>query len=114
MSGATQHVPTSAAVGVTSAVVQARTIDLCNNPKTKEPKLSAARRIIQEWPDLDAEQAAFTASIDEKYREQEAAFAAAGAGETAVRSASEAVVAGSCSVGDGSCSDIGAPDHLEL
>eukprot|EP00983_Pelagomonas_calceolata_P074895 1152755-Pelagomonas_calceolata.AAC.4 len=35
---------------------QAKTIDLCNNPKTKEPKLTAARRIISEWPALDAEQ----------------------------------------------------------
>lgn len=35
---------------------KAKTIDLCNNPKTKEPKLTAARRIIAEWPGLDAEQ----------------------------------------------------------
>ncbi|KAF5843740.1 hypothetical protein DUNSADRAFT_8256 [Dunaliella salina] len=39
---------------------KAKTIDLCNNPKTKEPKLTAARRIIAEWPALDAEQADFT------------------------------------------------------
>ena len=43
---------------------KARTIDLCNNPRTKEPKLSAARRIIAEWPELDAEQAAATAAIE--------------------------------------------------
>jgi len=42
----------------------AKTIDLCNNPKTKEPKLTAARRIIAEWEGLDAEQAAATARIE--------------------------------------------------
>jgi len=39
----------------------ARTIDLCNNPLTKEPKLTGARRIVAEWPALDAEVGAFTA-----------------------------------------------------
>eukprot|EP00382_Lankesteria_abbotti_P001499 CAMPEP_0113844016 /NCGR_PEP_ID=MMETSP0372-20130328/23_1 /TAXON_ID=340204 /ORGANISM="Lankesteria abbotti" /LENGTH=396 /DNA_ID=CAMNT_0000813013 /DNA_START=396 /DNA_END=1586 /DNA_ORIENTATION=- /assembly_acc=CAM_ASM_000359 len=34
---------------------EAKTIDLCNNPVTKEPKLTAARRIISEWSDYDAE-----------------------------------------------------------
>uniref|UniRef100_A0A0R3WDU1 UDP-glucose:glycoprotein glucosyltransferase n=1 Tax=Taenia asiatica TaxID=60517 RepID=A0A0R3WDU1_TAEAS len=34
---------------------QAKTIDLCNNPMTKEPKLSAAMRIIPEWNDYDHE-----------------------------------------------------------
>ncbi|XP_064455820.1 UDP-glucose:glycoprotein glucosyltransferase 1-like isoform X2 [Ornithodoros turicata] len=34
---------------------QAKTIDLCNNPKTKEPKLVAATRIIAEWKDYDEE-----------------------------------------------------------
>ncbi|CAG2166772.1 unnamed protein product [Oppiella nova] len=33
----------------------AKTIDLCNNPKTKEPKLTAARRIVSEWEDYDNE-----------------------------------------------------------
>uniref|UniRef100_A0A3P8XBM6 UDP-glucose ceramide glucosyltransferase-like 1 n=1 Tax=Esox lucius TaxID=8010 RepID=A0A3P8XBM6_ESOLU len=33
----------------------AKTIDLCNNPKTKEPKLSAAVRIVPEWVDYDNE-----------------------------------------------------------
>ena len=32
----------------------AKTIDLCNNPLTKEPKLNQATRIIgQRWTDLD-------------------------------------------------------------
>jgi len=34
---------------------KARTIDLCNNPQTKEPKLTAARRILPEWEGYDNE-----------------------------------------------------------
>jgi UDP-glucose:glycoprotein glucosyltransferase len=34
---------------------QAKTIDLCNNPLTKEPKLVSALRIIPEWIDYDNE-----------------------------------------------------------
>ncbi|XP_044147949.1 LOW QUALITY PROTEIN: UDP-glucose:glycoprotein glucosyltransferase 1-like [Bufo gargarizans] len=34
---------------------KAKTIDLCNNPKTKEPKLEAAVRIVPEWQDYDQE-----------------------------------------------------------
>ncbi|CAJ0934962.1 unnamed protein product, partial [Mesorhabditis belari] len=33
----------------------AKTIDLCNNPHTKEPKLESAQRIIPEWRDYDRE-----------------------------------------------------------
>ncbi|RDY03533.1 UDP-glucose:glycoprotein glucosyltransferase, partial [Mucuna pruriens] len=40
---------------------KAKTIDLCNNPMTKEPKLQGARRIVSEWPDLDLEARRFTA-----------------------------------------------------
>ena len=43
--------------------VQAKTIDLCNNPMTKEPKLQGARRIIAEWPDLDREAREFTEAV---------------------------------------------------
>ncbi|KAL5787384.1 hypothetical protein ACOSP7_004333 [Xanthoceras sorbifolium] len=42
---------------------KAKTIDLCNNPMTKEPKLQGARRIVSEWPDLDLEARRFTAKI---------------------------------------------------
>eukprot|EP00049_Salpingoeca_infusionum_P015662 m.306561 g.306561 ORF g.306561 m.306561 type:complete len:1519 (-) comp15924_c0_seq3:278-4834(-) len=38
----------------------AKTIDLCNNPKTKEPKLEAAVRIVPEWTELDEEAKAVT------------------------------------------------------
>jgi hypothetical protein len=31
----------------------AKTIDLCNNPMTKEPKLDQAKRIVSEWVELD-------------------------------------------------------------
>ncbi|XP_019359258.1 PREDICTED: UDP-glucose:glycoprotein glucosyltransferase 1 isoform X2 [Gavialis gangeticus] len=34
---------------------RAKTIDLCNNPMTKEPKLQAAMRIVSEWQDYDLE-----------------------------------------------------------
>ena len=36
----------------------ARTIDLCNNPQTKEPKLDRARRQVPEWTEYDEEIAA--------------------------------------------------------
>lgn len=34
---------------------QAKTIDLCNNPQTKEPKLERARRQVPEWTVYDEE-----------------------------------------------------------
>lgn len=37
---------------------EARTIDLCNNPQTKEPKLDRARRQVPEWTEYDEEIAA--------------------------------------------------------
>ena len=37
------------------ALSSARTIDLCNNPETKEPKLARARRQVPEWTELDEE-----------------------------------------------------------
>ncbi|XP_078432136.1 EMS-MUTAGENIZED BRI1 SUPPRESSOR 1 isoform X2 [Wolffia australiana] len=42
---------------------KAKTIDLCNNPMTKEPKLQGARRIVPEWNDLDSEARRMTAKI---------------------------------------------------
>jgi hypothetical protein len=38
---------------------KAKTIDLCNNPQTKENKLDSARRIVPEWQGYDDEQNAF-------------------------------------------------------
>ncbi|KAF3763610.1 family 24 glycosyltransferase [Cryphonectria parasitica EP155] len=40
------------------AFKEARTIDLCNNPQTKEPKLDRARRQVPEWTAYDDEIAA--------------------------------------------------------
>lgn len=36
-------------------LAKAKTIDLCNNPLTKEAKLTAAQRIVPEWKDYDQE-----------------------------------------------------------
>lgn len=93
---------------VTHIPSQARTIDLCNNPKTKEPKLQAARRIIKEWPALDDEQANFTASVDAQYKAQEQEFAA-GAAEESETAGSQAAAAGA-----GASSEAGGSDHTEL
>lgn len=41
----------------------AKTIDLCNNPMTKEPKLESAKRIIGEWTSLDDEATSATKRI---------------------------------------------------
>ncbi|VDK65586.1 unnamed protein product [Onchocerca ochengi] len=38
-----------------ASIGKAKTIDLCNNPQTKEPKLDSAMRIIPEWKDYDTE-----------------------------------------------------------
>ncbi|RDW72327.1 putative UDP-glucose:glycoprotein glucosyltransferase [Aspergillus mulundensis] len=42
---------------------QARTIDLCNNPLTKEPKLERARRQVPEWTEYDDEIAALAERV---------------------------------------------------
>ena len=41
----------------------ARTIDLCNNPQTKEPKLERARRQVPEWSAYDEEIAALARRV---------------------------------------------------
>ena len=46
----------------------AKTIDLCNNPQTKEPKLDRARRQVPEWTEYDNE----IAAVAKKHREEEA------------------------------------------
>lgn len=43
---------------------KAKTIDLCNNPMTKEPKLHGARRIVSEWPAYDEEVIGFTSRVE--------------------------------------------------
>lgn len=43
---------------------KARTIDLCNNPQTKEPKLARARRQVPEWTVYDDEIGALAKRVD--------------------------------------------------
>ncbi|XP_001353481.3 UDP-glucose:glycoprotein glucosyltransferase [Drosophila pseudoobscura] len=43
----------------------AKVIDLCNNPQTKEAKLTAAQRIVPEWKDYDAELKTLLARIED-------------------------------------------------
>ncbi|XP_003409692.1 UDP-glucose:glycoprotein glucosyltransferase 2 [Loxodonta africana] len=45
---------------------RAKTIDLCNNPKTKEPKLKAAARIVPEWVEYDTEIRQLLENIENK------------------------------------------------
>jgi UDP-glucose:glycoprotein glucosyltransferase len=49
----------------------AKTIDLCNNPLTKEAKLTAAQRIVPEWKDYDSEIKRLQAKIDEEIEHEE-------------------------------------------
>ncbi|GME40286.1 UDP-glucose:Glycoprotein Glucosyltransferase [Neofusicoccum parvum] len=58
----------------------ARTIDLCNNPQTKEPKLERARRQVPEWTVYDEE----IAALARKAREEGKEGAAGGEGVAAV------------------------------
>ncbi|KAI9929252.1 hypothetical protein ASPWEDRAFT_105616 [Aspergillus wentii DTO 134E9] len=50
---------------------QARTIDLCNNPQTKEPKLDRARRQVPEWTAYDDEIAALSKRVALAQQQQE-------------------------------------------
>ncbi|EMC95967.1 glycosyltransferase family 24 protein [Baudoinia panamericana UAMH 10762] len=51
------------------ALKTAKTIDLCNNPMTKEPKLDRARRQVPEWTVYDDE----IAAVAKRYKESQAA-----------------------------------------
>jgi UDP-glucose:glycoprotein glucosyltransferase len=44
-------------------LAKAKTIDLCNNPQTKEPKLDRARRQVPEWNVYDEEIAALSKKV---------------------------------------------------
>lgn len=54
------------------SLTEARTIDLCNNPMTKEPKLERARRQVPEWTVYDDEIAALARRIAEEEKKEEA------------------------------------------
>jgi hypothetical protein len=49
-------------------------IDLCNNPMTKEAKLSAAQRIVPEWKDYDAEIKNLMARIDDEQHQEQSTW----------------------------------------
>ncbi|XP_075873860.1 UDP-glucose:glycoprotein glucosyltransferase 1 isoform X2 [Nelusetta ayraudi] len=59
----------------------AKTIDLCNNPMTKEPKLQAAVRIVAEWSDYDQEIKRFQTQVQEEGADNASAAAAAATAE---------------------------------
>lgn len=50
---------------------RARTIDLCNNPQTKEPKLDRARRQVPEWTAYDEEIAALARRVAREQAESD-------------------------------------------
>nr|XP_027205902.1 UDP-glucose:glycoprotein glucosyltransferase 1-like [Dermatophagoides pteronyssinus] len=50
---------------------EAKTIDLCNNPKTKEPKLTSARRIVAEWEDYDLELKKFLEQLQQNFTQND-------------------------------------------
>ena len=63
----------------------AKTIDLCNNPQTKEPKLQGARRIVAEWTALDDEARAFTERVQAEGRVEPQLGAVPGAAPPSTR-----------------------------
>ena len=48
-----------------SSLAQAKTIDMCNNPQTKIPKLEMAPKIAPEWTTYDNQQRDLMTSIQE-------------------------------------------------
>lgn len=50
---------------------KAKTIDLCNNPQTKEAKLTAAQRIVPEWKDYDTEIKNLMSRVEDREQEPE-------------------------------------------
>lgn len=60
------------------SLTNARTIDLCNNPQTKEPKLERARRQVPEWTVYDEEIAALARETAEREGGRAAGKVAAG------------------------------------
>eukprot|EP00771_Trimastix_marina_P003880 gnl/Trimastix_PCT/591.p1 GENE.gnl/Trimastix_PCT/591~~gnl/Trimastix_PCT/591.p1 ORF type:complete len:1111 (+),score=354.93 gnl/Trimastix_PCT/591:2338-5670(+) len=67
----------------------ARTIDLCNNPSTKEHKLASARRIIKEWSSLHDRVLALEAQLEQEASPAKQVRPAAPAPETPATPAPE-------------------------
>lgn len=55
----------------TDTLKNAKTIDLCNNPLTKEAKLTAAQRIVPEWKGYDDEIKSLMSRIEDEEQLQE-------------------------------------------
>lgn len=54
-----------------SGFERAKVIDLCNNPQTKEAKLTAAQRIVPEWKDYDLEIKNLLSRVEDREQEEE-------------------------------------------
>lgn len=54
-----------------SGFERAKVIDLCNNPQTKEAKLTAAQRIVPEWKDYDSEIKNLMSRVEDHEQEEE-------------------------------------------
>lgn len=74
------------------ALKEARTIDLCNNPQTKEPKLDRARRQVPEWTVYDEEIAALARRSRDVSGQQEEEVTAKGKSEAEKQAAKEDVI----------------------
>ncbi|XP_055376689.1 UDP-glucose:glycoprotein glucosyltransferase [Condylostylus longicornis] len=57
-----------------SSFKKAKVIDLCNNPQTKEAKLTAAQRIVPEWKDYDLEIKNLIAKVEDTEMENQDAY----------------------------------------
>lgn len=55
----------------TETLKTAKTIDLCNNPQTKEAKLTAAHRIVPEWKDYDNEIKQLLTKVEEEIEHED-------------------------------------------
>jgi len=73
------------------ALKEARTIDLCNNPLTKEPKLDRARRQVPEWTVYDEEIAALARRTRDASEHQETEIIAEGKDDGEKQAAREEV-----------------------
>lgn len=66
----------------TETLKNAKTIDLCNNPLTKEAKLTAAQRIVPEWKGYDDEIKSLMSRIEDEEQHQEQSTATAKTSKT--------------------------------
>ena len=72
-----------------SAFKNAKVIDLCNNPMTKEAKLTAAQRIVPEWKDYDGEIKSLMARIEDHENADHGEQTLVSSGEMSLKSKEE-------------------------